>query len=624
MSARKAAGKPTRNAASATRTGRTSSRRKLAVELRALTWGERLDIIDALSQVLDNVYSHLPLKRSLYGFDIVRGLEHLRQQITSMSDLQFHRELTTLVNRLRDAHTQYRGPWVKRDPVASLPFLVEAYGPFDDPIYVVSKVDRRSIRDRHFVKGVTIEHWNGVPFDRAVDRHADVETGGRPDARRARALESLTFRSLDYGPPPDDEWVVLRYRDLRGRPRFIRLDWEGIDPGRAAVASRSAATRIRRGINPGAEAVRRAKKYRFNNALWNADQELARRPRSRAARAASYADFLTAQVFTTNHGRIGYLRIWSFDVDDDQGFLDAAIRLLRRLPDRGLIIDLRDNPGGFIWAAERMLQLFTPNRITPTKFALRATPLTVAMAGTAFNQPELAPWAPSLAQAAQTGEPYSSHLPITPVESCNDIGQQYGGPVVVIVDANTYSSGDLFAAGFVDNRIGPVVSVGQATGAGGANVWTSDDLGDALESAKSPLPPLPAGVAFTVALRRAVRINDADGTLIEDAGIAGQPYDMTRVDVLDGNRDLIEHCAEILSTLPRTKLNARRWGRTITIETAGIDRVDLYYDGHPAGALTRIRRAGKRRMHVPATASEVEVVGWSEGSICQRRILRAK
>ena len=52
----------------------------------------------------------------------------------------------------------------------------------------------------------------------------------------------------------------------------------------------------------------------------------------------------------------------------------------RGLPDRGLIIDLRDNPGGFIWAAERMLQLFTPSQVTPTKFALRATPLTTEMA----------------------------------------------------------------------------------------------------------------------------------------------------------------------------------------------------------------------------------------------------
>ena len=46
-----------------------------------LTWAERLDVIDALCLVLDGVYSHLPLKRSLYGFDVIRGLEHLRQQV---------------------------------------------------------------------------------------------------------------------------------------------------------------------------------------------------------------------------------------------------------------------------------------------------------------------------------------------------------------------------------------------------------------------------------------------------------------------------------------------------------------------------------------------------------------
>jgi len=212
------------------REGERKARRKLRVELMPLTWGERLDIIDALSMVLGDVYAHLPLKRALYGFDIVRGLEHVRQQVATLSDLQFHRELTTLVNRLRDAHTQYRGPWKKNSPVASLPFLVEAYGPANAPTYVVSKVDRRAVRDPDFVAGVTIEYWNGIPFDRAVDIHAESETGGRPDARRARALESLTFRSLDYAPPPDEEWVVLGYRDADGRSHEIRLDWEGIDP----------------------------------------------------------------------------------------------------------------------------------------------------------------------------------------------------------------------------------------------------------------------------------------------------------------------------------------------------------------------------------------------------------
>ena len=138
-----------------------------------------------------------------------------------------------------------------------------------------------------------------------------------------------------------------------------------------------------------------------------------------------------------------------------------------------------------------MLQLFTPLTVTPTKFALRATPMTAAMARAAFNQAELAPWAESLFTAEQTGEPYSSHLPITSAEQCNDLGQHYGGPVVVVVDANTYSSGDLFTAGIVDNRIGPVLCVGNATGAGGANVWDSDDLRVALKAADQPLPDCP-------------------------------------------------------------------------------------------------------------------------------------
>ena len=96
-----------------------------------LSWGERLDILDAWAQVLDGVYAHLPLKRSLYGFDVLRAIEHLRQQVPSLSDLQFHRELTLLINRLRDAHTQYLGPKRLHDAVAALPFLVEVYGPPD-------------------------------------------------------------------------------------------------------------------------------------------------------------------------------------------------------------------------------------------------------------------------------------------------------------------------------------------------------------------------------------------------------------------------------------------------------------------------------------------------------------
>ena len=69
------------------------------------------------------------------------------------------------------------------------------------------------------------------------------------------------------------------------------------------------------------------------------------------------------------------------------------------LPQRGLIIDLRANPGGLMWAAERMLQLFTPKEITPTRFSMVATPLTRAMAAAQQNSGELEPWRESLVAA---------------------------------------------------------------------------------------------------------------------------------------------------------------------------------------------------------------------------------
>jgi hypothetical protein len=562
------------------------------------------------------------LKRALYGFDPIRALEHLRQQVPALTDLQFHRELTSLINRLRDAHTQYSGPHTIAGAVATLPFLVEAWGPVTESRYVVSKVsDPRLIKDPHFEPGVTLTFWNGIPFDRAVDVHAETETGGRPDARQARALESMTFRSLEYGPPPDEQWVYISYVDRKNKQREIRLPWRVVCPNRAPAASRVGTARMRRGIDPAAEAVRRAKKMMFNAALWEKERVLGRTRAAGGALTEKYADFLTAKTVCKN--KFGYLRIWSFDVDDDQGFIQAAIELLRGLPNRGLIIDLRDNPGGFIWAAERMLQLFTPNPVSPTKFGLRATALTAAMSAARFNQEELGPWADSLAKAPSTGEPYSTHLPITSFEQCNDIGQHYGGGVVVVVDANTYSSGDLFTAGIADNRIGTVVCVGEATGGGGANVWTSDDLAAAMNPAGYPLPALAHGANFTIAMRRAVRTGDADGVLIEDSGIAGRPYSMTERDIFDGNKDLIDFCCKLLEVQPYTQLEVARRGGVLAITTKGLDRIDIYSEGHPALPSIRVKRDGTIRVRLPNGAGALEAAGYSENALLQCRRLPA-
>jgi len=601
------------------------SRAKTAVRSdETLDAADRELVVDALLTALGGAYCHLPQKRAGYANDPVQALQLLRLQAAEMSDAEFHLVLTGLVVDLRDAHTLYAGPAGRGEAVARLPFLVEQYGSIDAPDFLVSKVAASTlIQDPRFKPGVLLETWNGMRFERAVALHADRETGGRPDARLARALESLTFRSLRYGPPPDEMWVDIGFRERAGQPvREIRIPWHVVRPGRAkSGVAPGAHAALRLAVSPAAEHVRRAKKLMFSGAQWEAEDQ------RQAARDAGwletrFPDALSARRVATGTplGEIGYLRIWTFDVEDHDAFVNEVAQLVEQLPDAGLIIDVRGNPGGLIWAAERLLQLFTPDPVSPTRFSLVATPLTRAMARSAFNRMELEPWISSLESAIATGEAYSQALPITDPAWCNDVGQRYGGPVVCVADANTYSSGDLFCAGFVDNEIGALVCVGQATGAGGANVWTSQDLTDALEGTEFEIPPLPKGVSFTMAFRRAVRCGDAAGVPIEDLGVAGIPYAMTRRDVLEGNADLIAYCAELLTGAPRTALRVALRTDEVSITTKGLDELEIYVDGRPAQAARPIAD-GTVTLPRPANGTTLEIACRQGGRVVQRRRL---
>jgi hypothetical protein len=612
-----------------------------------LTAEQRGQVIDAFTVLLEGVYAHLPLKRAMYGVDPVQRLRLLRQRADTLDSLSLHDELAGIVTGLRDAHTRYVGPIELEGRAAMLPFLIEAYGPPAARRYIVSKVvsDRSLIgHSRFFRPGVEIRWWNAVPMDRAVDRHADDETGGRPDARRARALESMTLRALRYSPPPDERWVEIGYLDRHGTERNLRVDWRVVAPRRAATAPstgsvraagrpRSAVAARAYGIDPAAETHRRVKKLLFAPELWYADRHVPRAAKVVSATGewlpTPLQDALAAKVVTVRGQRLGYLRLWSFDVADDEAYIQEVIRLLRQLPERGLIIDLRSNPGGLIWAAERLLQLFTPHKVQPNRFSMLATSITRAMAAAPQNQRELGAWLPSLIDSVATGEPYSLALPVTPVAACNNRGQVYGGPVVAIVDPNTYSAGDLFAAGFVDNRIGRLVSVGLATGAGGANVWSTDDVQGALLGTPHQQDALPAGIAYTVALRRATRTGGADGAAIEDIGVRGDnPYSMTERDLTGSNEDLIAYAGRIVLGLPRTQLtmiHPAADGEPLTLRTRGIDQIDVIVDGlHQPTRTISPRTSAQRttRVELPAGWSGVEILGTAGGAVAQRRLLQ--
>ena len=554
-----------------------------------LTQTERTDIITMFTNLLDGLYVHLPLKRAMYGIDPVQQLRRLHERARLMSDDAFHREIGGILTNLRDAHTAYIAPSPLAGTAARLPFLVEQFGSDVAPRFIVSKVIRELVADTRFTEGVEIIEWNGVPIADAVRHRGASERGGRPDSAMARALDSLTFRPLGIGPPPDERWVIVGYRNGDDAPlREHRFDWRFIYPGPAPDAAHpTAPAAAATAIHPDRALVRRAKKLSFNSDLWQTERQ------DRVAGVGvsvadggwitgQFQDNVSARVVRVAGRDYGYLRLWSFELSDDDGFIAEVMRLLAELPQDGLIIDLRGNPGGLIWAAERMLQLFTPGQISPARFSIIASDLTRSMTDAPQNRRSLSPWRRTLLEAIGTGEVYSQSVPITATERCNDIGQVYGGPVLAIVDSTTYSAADLFAAGFADNGIGTVVSVGRATGAGGANVWWADTLNSVLAGTSHQLPRLPKGVGFTMSVRRATRIGASDGAPIEDIGIVGhRTYAMTRDDLLQGNVDLPTFCARLVEAEPATSLVVRWKIPNLDIEVGKLDRVDVYVDGRP-------------------------------------------
>jgi hypothetical protein len=218
--------------------------------------------------------------------------------------------------------------------------------------------------------------------------------------------------------------------------------------------------------------------------------------------------------------------------------------------------------------------------------------------------PEYLRWEASIKQAMETGTAYSSSLRLSPLDLCNDRGQHYYGPVVLITNGLCYSTTDIFAAGFQDNNIGVVLGTDGSTGAGGANVVALSSLRKRFERIKEAAafigndPPkwplgeeskeLPRKADLRIAIRRTLRVGKRSGLELEDLGVRpDQHHAMTLGDLLDGNTELIAAAVKLFRDKPSYYLQAKIVQEhdcssiTVDITTRGIDRLDVFANGHP-------------------------------------------
>jgi len=573
----------------------------------SLTLEQRRLMVDQALLLLSENYVHLPLKVAMHAVNPLQRLRVLRARMarqtpaTMGEEWLFHREMSSVFHSVRDLHTNYLLPVPFAGKVAFLPFMIEkCYDAAGAEHYLITRTVT-GYQAPQFGPGAEVTHWNGTPIARAVALNGAVFAGSNDAANLARGLESLTLRPLVIQAPPDEDWVRLTYIGLDGSDQELREEWKvatNLPPmtDLDAISEVSASM----GLDLDSDEKSRAKKALYVREV--VELERGRSSAELAAPAAvAGADLPTtmpgvfrAREVVTPSGTFGQLRIFTFSVQDPVAFRDEFVRLAAALPQNGLIVDVRDNGGGHIFASEFTLQTMTPRRIAPEPVQFVSSPLNLRICRRHKDNPagiDLGPWFESLDLAIETGAQFSAASPITPESGANDIGQTYLGPVVLITDARVYSATDIFAAGFADHEIGTILGVDDNTGAGGANVWTHGLLATLLNEPPppdetSPYVALPNGANLRVAIRRTLRVGKLAGTPVEDLGVKPQEtHRMTQADLLEGNVDLLNRAGELLAAQPvrRLDLTTSFSGTTLTvaIDAQGIDRVDLYVDDRP-------------------------------------------
>lgn len=621
-----------------------------------LSRADKETICEQAILVVDQFYAHLPFKKARYAFDPVQRLRLLHAQIAQTTDdLLFHGALLEIFAEMRDAHTFYGLPAPYQGAVAFLPFFMQSYVEQGERHYVVTNV-LTGFTHTNFQPGVEVTGWNGMAVSTAVHRFAENLPAGNPASQFLRGLMRLTVRPLTYTTPPDEDVVYVQYRaaDGSGEAHVLALPWyvaTGI-PGSVfqsrasgvcdAMAEQNTARQILWGQRAWDEQVQlqaaeaEAAATRLHVPVfssWSALPESLKREDYLFSKVPALFDFQhpsglfvqgaitpdeLCESFDGTAKRFGYVRIKSFGARSETIFNEfrRILDVMNEFAPDGLILDVRGNPGGSIKGAERLLQLLTPQTITPASFHFANTPTIQEILQSLQHgeqpdlvlQTEFADWISDGFEALASGRLVTNGHPLTPKRLANDTGQVYQGPVALIIDATSYSATDIFAAGFQDHHIGLIIGVDDNTGGGGASRWLHHD--DLLEKLKAipevPLKTLPGGATLGFAHLRSSRVGPRAGDSLEDVGVKCDcRWQLTKKDLMDYGSDLVRFACRQLGAQPAYRLEivhvvAGPAGLDVKVRTRNLDRLVCYLDEQ----LRFVTPAGADSFTVPLEASE--------------------
>ncbi len=447
----------------------------MSEEYQVLSKTDQHRIVHQAEILLSQFYAHLIQKEAARAIRPLQQLRLLQEELDNGTQMDgvlgvdlFHERMIEIFLGLKDGHTRYRA---RRSLHIRLPFNVERYHQDGKDIYIAVGVREYAADPDGFQSGVQITHFNQVPIADAIMDNGKHYYGANPAAVFRQGMRYLTQRNLAETLRPREEAVSVEYIGPSG-PGVCLFPWQALDEdGNEPLDSNEGD--LEQSLDVTLDSIQKADRLDHHKI-----QRLAPLPVDDLS-IEPCGDFpqnseIRAETIRCHEKLFGYLRIRKFTTPSVEESM-TAIKLMSAEDVSGLIIDLRANPGGKIDAMERLVKFLgaTQWRV-PFQFRL-----TTGSRKLTQNIGTYAPWRSTLESHGVTGDVYTQiaffhHDELSKAEdSALPVKLP---PMILIVDALSYSAADMFAALFKDNHLGLLVGPDARTGAGGANGVTHESL----------------------------------------------------------------------------------------------------------------------------------------------------
>lgn len=559
----------------------TLSQRRPVITLPAYTQDQKQLVAEQAQTILRDVYVNRDVKIAAYGpqIDPVPLIARIAADARILSDATLHSRIGSVFASQHDLHLSYLYPVPHACYRSLLPFgLDQAIGTTGELVIAVSAITKISeilavVPEARVISvGDTLLTYDGVEPAVAIKKLAALSRGANEFGSIRRAVENLVFRSHRSNDLPENDVVRLTFRNRTGQEYAVEIPW----------VSKADTKCLQTADTESIEA-----KILKDQAVdeYQIEFEKLYKPHQRSSEMEPLTDTreptIHYDVLQNEFGKMAYLRLDSFAPEDLS--TTESIILIKGLLEQefagtdGLIIDLRDNGGGWISYGESLVQLFTPKNIQAQGFRLQNTKvirdLFAAIPG--WSQP----YRDALNVATTIGARYTEAMPLTPVAQVNDLGQSYFKPVAVLTNSACYSTCDMMTALMQDFSIATIWGADGRTGAGGANNVQLNYFTDNLPVGHNlPFFKLPGKQSMGVSWRQTVRVNKNAGVLLDEAGVAADR--LATPAIADFFTDSLFQLRTISADLSRNSSAMQSWYKQHTDE-----RIDLLVNTAPELAM---------------------------------------